>query len=127
VSESTSSATGPMSSARLEQFESEVSQMKVTGGGANPERLGSRWGAVLMGIALGGAFLSWQQAYNATNFETIQRAISLGIVFAIVGIIGAVLWLRNSLSRYLRFWLIRQVYEQREQTDRLIEALRERS
>jgi hypothetical protein len=27
------------------------------------------------------------------------------------------------LSRYLQYWLIRLVYEQREQTDRTIEAL----
>ena len=41
---------------------------------------------------------------------------------------GIVLWIRNSLTRYFRFWLIRLVYEQREQTDRLIAALeRERS
>ena len=33
------------------------------------------------------------------------------------------IWIRNSLTRYLRFWIIRLVYEQREQTDRLIEAL----
>jgi hypothetical protein len=37
--------------------------------------------------------------------------------------IGAALYVRHSLSRYLQYWLIRLVYEQREQTDRTIEAL----
>ena len=37
-------ASGTMSSSRLAQFEAEVAKLKVTGGGANPERLGSRWG-----------------------------------------------------------------------------------
>ena len=34
-------------------------------------------------------------------------------------------WLRNSITRYLRYWIIRLVYEQREQTDQLIRALRD--
>ena len=29
---------------RLAQFQDEVAQLKVTGGGANPERLGAQWG-----------------------------------------------------------------------------------
>ena len=33
--------------------------------------------------------------------------------------------MRNSLTRYLRYWIIRLVYEQREQTERLIQALRD--
>jgi hypothetical protein len=40
-----------------------------------------------------------------------------------ISVVGIVIWIRNSLTRYLRFWIIRLVYEQREQTDRLIEAL----
>ena len=34
------SGTEPMSQARLDRFESEVSDLKVTGGAANPERQG---------------------------------------------------------------------------------------
>jgi hypothetical protein len=30
---------------------------------------------------------------------------------------------RNSLTRYLRYWLIRLIYEDREQTERLINAI----
>ena len=50
--------------------------------------------------------------------SAIFAAIGIGI-----SIVGIVIWVRNSLTRYLRFWLIRLVYEQREQTDRLIAAL----
>ena len=42
------SAGGTLSSSRLAQFEDEVAKLKVTGGGANPERLGSRWWLVLL-------------------------------------------------------------------------------
>ena len=72
-------ATGPMSSERLAQFEQEVSKLKVTGGGANPERLGSRWGIALMVIAVVGAFVSWYSAYNSADLATQYRAIIMAI------------------------------------------------
>ena len=31
--------------------------------------------------------------------------------------------IRNSLTRYFRFWLTRLIYDNREQTDRLIESI----
>ena len=43
-----------------------------------------------------------------------------------VSIVGIVIWIRNSMTRYLRYWIIRLVYEQREQTERIVDALRER-
>jgi len=30
------------------------------------------------------------------------------------------------MSRYLRYWMIRMTYEQRAQTDRIVEALKSR-
>ena len=45
-------------------------------------------------------------------------------LLATVGLVGAIVWLRNSLTRYMRYWIIRLVYEQREQTDRLLDQER---
>jgi hypothetical protein len=45
------------------------------------------------------------------------------VIGLLVGMVGVVLWLRNSLTRYLRYWLIRLIYEDREQTERLINAI----
>lgn len=128
--------TAPMTASRLSQFQHEVGELKVSGGGANPERQGGRWGISLMIVAAIGGVLSWYAAYTAGRFEDIQRMIILGGLFVGLGVVGAVIWMRNSLTRYLRYWLIRLIYEQREQTeqlvaghrdqiDRLIEAFRE--
>ena len=110
----------PMSADRLNRFEHEVGELKVSGGAANPERLGGRWGIALMIVGLVGSILCWYEAYTATAFEIIQRMIILGAVFVGVGIVGSVVWVRNSLTRYLRYWLIRIIYEQREQTEQLV-------
>ena len=42
-----------------------------------------------------------------------------------LAVVGIVIWVRNSITRYLRYWIIRLVYEQREQTEQLIQALRD--
>jgi hypothetical protein len=112
-----------MSTARLDQLRDEVGRLKVTGGAANPERLAGKWGIGLTIFGFVVAFVSWWAAFNAGDFASLDRAAifaGLGIGISIVGI---VIWIRNSLTRYMRFWIIRLVYEQREQTDRLIEAI----
>jgi hypothetical protein len=118
-------ADQPMSSTRLAAFQTEVGQLKVSGGGANPERLGSLAGLAVIVVGLVGALICFVGAYNATRFEVIQRFIILGGVFGAVAVVGAIFWVRNSLTRYLRYWLIRLIYEQREQTGALIAEQRD--
>ena len=117
-----------MSSERLSQLRDEVSKLKVTGGMANPERLAGKWGIGLTIFGFVVAIVSWWSAFNSGTLEGILRSQIFAAIGIGTSIVGIVLWIRNSLTRYFRFWLIRLVYEQREQTDRLIAALeRERS
>ena len=119
-------ATGTLSSERLTEFQDEVAKLKVTGGGANPERLAERWGIGLTIVGFVIAALSWLSAYDANNFADIHRSAIAAAIGVGIAIVGIVIWIRNSMTRYLRYWIIRLVYEQREQTERLIEALKER-
>jgi hypothetical protein len=112
-----------MSTARLEQLRDETAKLKVTGGMANPERLAGKWGIGLTIFGFVVAFVSWWSAFNAGDYASIYRSEIMAVIGVGVSIVGIVIWIRNSLTRYLRFWVIRLVYEQREQTDRLIEAL----
>jgi hypothetical protein len=121
-------AGGTMSSSRLSQFEAEVGKLKVTGGGANPERLGAQWGIGLTILGFVIVVISWWSALDAKGDGAAVSALRAEI-FALIGVgiavVGVVIWVRNSLTRYLRYWIIRLVYEQREQTEQLIQALRE--
>jgi hypothetical protein len=121
-------ANGTMSSSRLSQFEAEVAKLKVTGGGANPERLGSQWGIGLTILGFVIAIISWWSALDAkgdTAAVSALRAEIFGFIGVGVAIVGIVIWARNSITRYLRYWIIRLVYEQREQTEQLVQALRD--
>ena len=57
-------AQPPMSSSRLAQFQAEVDKMKVTGGGANPERLGAMWG---IGLTIFGLVISGISFWSALD------------------------------------------------------------
>jgi hypothetical protein len=112
------------SSARLAQFQEEVARLKLKGGGANPERNGANTG---IGLAIVGviivvvAWLSSKGAGGNTNARLDAEVAAL--IGLLVGIVGVVLWLRNSITSYLRYWLVRLIYEDREQTERLIQAI----
>ncbi len=115
-----------MSSPRLEQFQQEVTKLKVTGGGANPERLGAQWGIGLSIVGFVVAVIGWLSAYNSGDVGTIWRSQIVGVIGVGIAVVGAVIWLRNSMTRYLRYWIIRLVYEQREQTEQIVKALRDK-
>jgi hypothetical protein len=126
MSDEPTGADGTMSPTRLAQFEDEVAKLKVTGGGANPERLGSQWGIGLTILGFVIAIISWWSALDAKDSAiTALRAEIFALIGIGISLVGIVIWVRNSLTRYMRYWIIRLVYEQREQTDALIRALRD--
>jgi len=118
-------ADGTMSSTRLEQFEAEVAKLKVTGGGANPERLGAQWGIGLTVLGFVIAIIAWFSAKDSGDVNTILRSQIIAVLGIGLSVVGIVIWARNSLTRYLRYWIVRLVYEQREQTEQLVKALRD--
>jgi hypothetical protein len=118
-------AGGTLSSSRLAQFEDEVAKLKVTGGGANPERLGSRWGIGLTIFGFVVSIISWWSALDGKDALSVLRAETFAFIGVGIAVVGVVIWARNSLTRYLRYWIIRLVYEQREQTEQLVQALRD--
>ena len=61
---------GTMSSARLAQFQEEVAKLKVTGGGANPERLGAQWGIGLTIVGFVVAIVAWWSALDSGDART---------------------------------------------------------
>jgi hypothetical protein len=122
----TDETAGALSSPRLSEFQDEVAKLKVSGGGANPERRGAQWGIGLTIVGIIVVIIAWVSGRQDTQFEYIQRDTIGAMVGVAITIVGVAIWLRNSITRYLRYWLVRLIYEQREQTDRLIEALREK-
>jgi hypothetical protein len=125
-SEGRVTATGeaPAASARMDEFERQIAGLRVRG-----QRGGVETRLLYLGIALlvGGLVMvgvAWFRASDTTvQHEQIDYLISGGLGGIGVTLIGAALYLRISLGRYFRLWLVRLVHEQRAQTDRTVEAL----
>ncbi len=105
---------------RLREFQAEVEQLKVTGGRANPERTWMIIGAVAM--AAGGilSLLAWILTRDATSNADFASYNSLGNLGLTLAIAGSGLFVVMSLRRYFRYWLVRFIYEMRDQADRIV-------
>jgi uncharacterized membrane protein YidH (DUF202 family) len=109
-------------SPRLQQFQAEVDQLRVTGGRANPERMGRNLGAVLMAAGLViGIYAYFGLSHSTSNPLQQGDATVVGLLGVGFTVVGTGLFVVFTLTRYFRYWLVRLIYEQREQTERLRE------
>ncbi len=120
------SASESATSPRLAQFKQEVDQLKVSGGQANPEKKGLTLGVVAWVAAIVLEFWAYFGS-NGTDDPLAQNDfLILSIFGATLAVIGTGLVVRYALTRYFRYWLVRLIYEDREQTDRIVAALERR-
>jgi hypothetical protein len=109
---------------RIEEFKEELASMDLRPPEDANERLWLIAGMVLPVLGLIAILIGWWgasgTAYPAEQFPYLLSGgvLGLGLIIA-----GAALFVRYSLTRYVRFWLIRMVYEQRAQADRSVEVL----
>lgn len=129
IDESTAAPTAPTApggdTARVAQFREEIDGLKLKGGSAEGEKRLLALGVILMVVGLALAVFGAIEVGLMGDSPADQRAYMaqgsfLGIALVIAG--GA-LFVRYSLARYLRFWLIRSTYEQRANADRIVEAI----
>jgi hypothetical protein len=111
-------------SPRMAEFERQIAALRLRGQGGNVESrlLYVGVGLLVLGLLMVG--IAWFRASDTTvQHEQIDYLISGGLGGIGVTLIGAAIYLRISLTRYFRLWLVRLLYEQRAQTDRTVEAL----
>jgi hypothetical protein len=108
---------------RVAEFESEVTRLKLKGTNAEPERRLVLLGAVLMLVGVVLAIAGWISSNGTNNSLNQNTDLTMAVAGLAVTVVGGIIWLRHSLSRYGRYWLARYIYEQRQQTDRIVEAV----
>jgi len=114
----------PGGSERIDRFREDVAALELKTPADDKERvyLLAGVGCMVAGVvAILGAY--WGASGTAIVAQQLPYLISGGGIGLALMIVGAALFVRFSLSRYLRFWLIREIYEQRVQTDRVVESL----
>jgi hypothetical protein len=108
---------------RLQEFQAEVDSMKVTGGAANPERLGMTAGILLFAGAVVIEIVAFSGSSGASDARDQTDFVILGLLGVVVALGAVALFVRYALTRWFRYWLVRLIYEDRQQTDRIIAAL----
>lgn len=99
---------------RREQFEEEIAAVRIRTSKAEAEQRFALLGLVAL---VAGAVICLV-AYIASGGQSDTRDVISSVILALLGvsvsIIGAALFLRYSLARFLRFWLLRLIYEQQD-------------
>jgi len=109
---------------RVDQFKAEIAEMKLKTGRSRAEGLLQILGVILMAAGIAIALGAYAASLNVTatpgtNVDVLNSNsyTPLAIAGLATSVTGGFLFLRYSLARFLRFWLLRQSYEQRAAID----------
>lgn len=111
--------------ARIEQFRSEVDGLKLKGSSGQGEQRLLLLGVALTVVGIVLAIVGAVQVGASGGSPADQRAfMAQGSFMGLALIIaGAALFVRYSMARFMRFWLIRLTFESRANTDRIVDAI----
>jgi hypothetical protein len=101
-----------MNEGRVEEFTREVAALKTSGAKGDTEKRLLALGSLLMlaGVVL--AIIGGIQVAGTTNSADQVAAIATGGLLGLVlAVVGAALFLRYSIGRFMRFWAIRLIHE----------------
>lgn len=96
---------------RIERFRSEVAELKTATARRSTEQL-LLWLAValmLAGVVIG--FAAYLSSHQQTDVRNQNDMIVLALAGVATAVVGGALFLRYSFARFLRFWLLRSIYE----------------
>jgi hypothetical protein len=110
---------------RIERLKSDAAELNV-GKGAARDGLYQVVGAVAMGVGVVVAFAAYQMSLGKDDQRDIQSLQILALAMLALAVVGAAVFLRYSMARFLRFWLLRQLYEGQSHIDQVVAALGER-
>jgi hypothetical protein len=106
--------TQGMAPERRQQFEADIASVRVKTGGAAGEPRLIALGAVLMVAGAAVALIAFIISGSQADTRDVLSSIILAVFGLSLAVIGMALFLRYSIGRFLRFWLLRLIYEQQD-------------
>jgi hypothetical protein len=105
------STGGSTAESRADRFARELSDLKVADPAAGHPRLWQGTGAVLMALGIVLGVSAYLISHRTTSSLTQGDAITIGLGGATLAVTGSAIFLRYSLTGFLRFWMARQSFE----------------
>jgi len=96
---------------RADRFARELADLKISDPAAGHPRLWQRLGAAAMAAGIVLAASAYLVSHRTTSSLTQGDAITIGLGGLTLGVVGAAVFLRYSLTGFLRFWMARQSFE----------------
>ena len=96
---------------RADRFARELADLKISDPAAGHPRVWQRLGAALMvlGVVLG--VTAYLISHRTNSSFTQGDAITIAVGGVTLAVVGSALFLRYSLTGFLRFWMARQSFE----------------
>ena len=109
---------------RVERFKAEAAELNLKAGNTGREAQFQALGALLMFVGVVGSLIAYLGATGAGATGDVVEMVGLGIFFLTLGVVGSAIFLRYSLAKFMRFWLLRQMYEGQAHIDQVVEAIK---
>jgi hypothetical protein len=107
-------AQNAMSSATQRDLGSELGKLRASNNSGPMDSKLSGLGVLLAIAGLVIILVNFLQSRNFSDMRDQMDALILSLFGIGLVIVGAALYIRSSMTRFLRYWLLRMVYEQRD-------------
>ncbi|WP_016693999.1 hypothetical protein [Rhodococcus rhodochrous] len=106
---------------RADRFARELTELKISDPSAGRSGLWLKAGVVLMICGPALALVAFFLSHNTSDALVQRDAIIVALIGIAVGIMGSAVYLRYSITGFLRFWMARQAYDFAELDRRITE------
>ena len=110
---------------KMDQFKAEVADLKLKTGGQRRDSALQVVGLVLMVLGVVAAVLLYEASLHQSDARNIASEEILAVGAIGVTVLGGALFVVATLSRFLRLWLLRQLYEGQAHLDQVLDAVRQ--
>jgi hypothetical protein len=111
---------GRAAESRAERFARELRDLKISDPSDGRPRLWQRLGAGLMVLGIVVSVIAYLISHRTTDSLTQGDAITIGLGGVTLAVVGSAIFLRYSLTGFLRFWMARQSFEMNILAERFI-------
>jgi len=108
---------------RVEQFRAQVAELKLRTGGSRGDLVRMIIGGILMLGGLIAGLIVYEQSLSQGSALNLASEQILALAMLGVIVIGAALFVSATLSRFLRFWMLRNLYEGQAHIDQVVEKI----
>jgi hypothetical protein len=107
-------AQNTMTGATQRDLSTELGKLRASNNSGPMDSKVSVLGVLLAIVGLVVILISFMQSRGYSDIRDQMDALILSLFGIALVIVGSTLYIRSSMTRFLRYWLLRMVYEQRD-------------